>query len=305
MKMVKYLVLFFAAVCFAAQPQVANAAVGTIWGPYKEQNFYVVSKLVGKKPSDSTLARHILISYKGNQAAGEAKRTKEEAKKLADSIGAIVKADGSKFSQFVNLSSDVNSAAQGGTLGWSVSSNPQFVPEFQKFVDNSPVGATGVVETQFGYHIINIQDKKARKDDLNQKAMEQIEGVDYSEMFQSFKGNSAIMIAETANAPAKLIKDFRKKEEKPALKSAFVQETFYVGDNNLDTLVNIKSREEMIGEIIGLLQSPIQRVVSALQNKSEASGEAATEEVATPAEEETPATETPEAAAEGEAPAAE
>ena len=143
------------------QGEVANAAIGTIWGPYKEQNFYVVSKLVGKKPSDSTLSRHILISYKGNQAAGEAKRTKEEAKKLADSIGAIVKADGSKFSQFVNLSSDVNSAAQGGTLGWSVSSNPQFVPEFQKFVDNSPVGATGVVETQFGYHIINIQDKKA------------------------------------------------------------------------------------------------------------------------------------------------
>ncbi len=146
---------------------------------------------------------------------------------------------------------------------------------------------------------------KVVKNTLLQKAMEQIEGVDYSEMFQSFKGNSAIMIAETANAPAKLIKDFRKKEEKPALKSAFVQETFYVGDNNLDTLVNIKSREEMIGEIIGLLQSPIQRVVSALQNKSEASGEEATEEVATPAEEETPATETPEAAAEGEAPAAE
>ena len=146
---------------------------------------------------------------------------------------------------------------------------------------------------------------KVVKNTLLQKAMEQIEGVDYSEMFQSFKGNSAIMIAETANAPAKLIKDFRKKEEKPALKSAFVQETFYVGDNNLDTLVNIKSREEMIGENIGLLQSPIQRVVSALQNKSEASGEAATEEVATPAEEETPATETPEAAAEGEAPAAE
>ena len=145
---------------------------------------------------------------------------------------------------------------------------------------------------------------KVVKNTLLQKAMEQIEGVDYSEMFQSFKGNSAIMIAETANAPAKLIKDFRKKEEKPALKSAFVQETFYVGDNNLDTLVNIKSREEMIGEIIGLLQSPIQRVVSALQNKPE-TVEAKAEEAA-PAVEEAPATETPETpAAEGEAPAAE
>ena len=137
---------------------------------------------------------------------------------------------------------------------------------------------------------------KVVKNTLLQKAMEQIEGVDYSEMFETFKGNSALMIAETANAPAKLIKDFRKKEEKPALKSAFVQETFYVGDNNLDALVSIKSREEMIGEIIGLLQSPIQRVVSALQNKSETT-EAKAEEAA-PAVEETPAAEaTPEAPA--------
>lgn len=145
---------------------------------------------------------------------------------------------------------------------------------------------------------------KVVKNTLLQKAMEQIDGVNFSEMFETFKGNSALMIAETANAPAKLIKDFRKKEEKPALKSAFVQETFYLGDNNLDTLVSIKSREEMIGEIIGLLQSPIQRVVSALQNKSE--GTEAQAEEAAPAAEEAPAAETPETpAAEGEAPAAE
>lgn len=148
---------------------------------------------------------------------------------------------------------------------------------------------------------------KVVKNTLLQKAMEQMEGVDYSEMFETFKGNSALMIAETANAPAKLIKDFRKKEEKPALKAAFVQETFYVGDNNLDALVSIKSREEMIGEIIGLLQSPIQRVVSALQNKSE-TVEAATEEAAAPAVEETPAaeaTEAPAAESTDETPAAE
>ncbi|WP_288374617.1 50S ribosomal protein L10 [Chryseobacterium culicis] len=144
---------------------------------------------------------------------------------------------------------------------------------------------------------------KVVKNTLLQKAMEQIEGVDFSEMFETFKGNSALMIAETANAPAKLIKDFRKKDEKPALKSAFVQETFYVGDNNLDTLVSIKSREEMIGEIIGLLQSPIQRVVSALQNKSEAV-EAQAEEAA-PAVEETPAAEAPAAESTDETPAAE
>ena len=121
---------------------------------------------------------------------------------------------------------------------------------------------------------------KVVKNTLLQKAMEQIEGVDYSEMFPTFKGNSVLLISETANAPAKLIKAFRKNTEKPALKSAYLQETFYIGD---ETLANIKSKEEMLGEIIGLLQSPIQRLVSALQNKSEdASGEPVAE---TPAEE--------------------
>ncbi|HFI4795077.1 TPA: 50S ribosomal protein L10 [Elizabethkingia anophelis] len=133
------------------------------------------------------------------------------------------------------------------------------------------------------------------KNTLLQKAMEQIEGVDYSEMFETFKGNSALMIADTANAPAKLIQGFRKNAEKPALKSAYLQETFYIGDNQLSTLANIKSREEMIGEIIGLLQSPIQRVVSALQNKPETVEAKAEEAAPAPAVEETPA---PEAAVE-------
>ncbi len=146
---------------------------------------------------------------------------------------------------------------------------------------------------------------KVVKNTLLQKALEQIEGVDYSEMFPTFKGNSAIMISETANAPAKLIQGFRKKAEVPALKSAYLQETFYVGDENLAALVSIKSREEMIGEIITLLQSPLRNVLSALQNKDEANGEA--EEV-TPAVEEVQAEETPapEASAEAtDAPSAE
>lgn len=144
---------------------------------------------------------------------------------------------------------------------------------------------------------------KVVKNTLLQKAMEQIEGVDYSEMFESFKGNSALMISETANAPAKLIQNFRKKAEIPALKAAYLQETIYVGDENLGTLANIKSREEMIGEIIGLLQSPIRNVLSALQNKEEATGKA---EEAAPAEE-TPAAEAaPVASADAtEAPSAE
>ncbi|MCZ2084896.1 MAG: 50S ribosomal protein L10 [Flavobacteriales bacterium] len=139
---------------------------------------------------------------------------------------------------------------------------------------------------------------KVVKNTLLQKALEQIEGVDYSEMFPTFKGNSAIMISETANAPAKLIQGFRKKAEIPALKSAYLQETFYVGDENLATLVSIKSREEMIGEIITLLQSPLRNVLSALQNKDEANGNA---EEAAPVAEEVQAEETPAAEAATEA----
>ena len=144
----------------AIKDKVSSAAVGTTFGPYKEQNFYVVSKLLDKKPSDSTLSRHILVTYKGNQAAGAETRTKEAAKKLADSIGAVVKADPSKFTEFLKYSSDPNSAAQGGSVGWTTPATP-FVPEYLSFLANNGKGATAVVETQFGYHIINIEDKKS------------------------------------------------------------------------------------------------------------------------------------------------
>ena len=144
----------------AIKDKVSSASVGTTFGPYKEQNFYVVSKLLDKKPSDSTLSRHILVTYKGNQAAGAETRTKEAAKKLADSIGAVVKADPSKFTEFLKYSSDPNSAAQGGSVGWTTPATP-FVPEYLSFLANNGKGATAVVETQFGYHIINIEDKKS------------------------------------------------------------------------------------------------------------------------------------------------
>jgi peptidyl-prolyl cis-trans isomerase D len=144
----------------AIQGQIATAAIGQTFGPYKEQNFYVVSKLLDKKTSDSTLSRHILIAFKGSPAGEGVTRSKEQAKKLADSIGAIVKATPAKFTEFIKLSNDPSSAAQGGSLGWTTPETP-FVPEFLTYLANNPKGATGVVETQFGYHIINIEDKKA------------------------------------------------------------------------------------------------------------------------------------------------
>ncbi|ROI08024.1 peptidylprolyl isomerase [Chryseobacterium sp. H3056] len=144
----------------AIKDKVATAAIGTTFGPYKEQNFYVVSKLLDKKPSDSTLSRHILVTYKGNQVGGAETRSKEEAKKLADSIGNAVKADPSKFAEFLKYSADPGSAAQGGSVGWTTPETP-FVPEYLNFLANNGKGATAVVETQYGYHVINIEDKKS------------------------------------------------------------------------------------------------------------------------------------------------
>jgi len=103
------------------------------------------------------------------------------------------------------------------------------------------------------------------KNTLLAKAMEASEK-EFGELPETLKGNTSLMFSETGNGPAKLIKNFRKKSDKPLLKGAFVEEAIYVGDENLDTLVNIKSKEEMIGEIISLLQSPAKNVISGLKS---------------------------------------
>lgn len=103
------------------------------------------------------------------------------------------------------------------------------------------------------------------KNTLLAKAMESSEK-DFGELSSVLKGNTSIMLAETGNAPAKVIKEFRKKNAKPILKGAFVEEEVYLGDENLEALVNIKSKEEVIGDIVGLLQSPAKNVISALKS---------------------------------------
>ena len=103
------------------------------------------------------------------------------------------------------------------------------------------------------------------KNTLLAKAMERAEK-DFGELPEILKGNTSLKIAETGNAPAKVIKEFRKNSKRPILKGAFVEEAIYVGDDQLDNLVNIKSKEELIGDIIGLLQSPAKNVISALQS---------------------------------------
>ena len=103
------------------------------------------------------------------------------------------------------------------------------------------------------------------KNTLLAKAMEASDN-DYGDLPSVLTGNSAIFISDIANAPGRIIKDFRKKSDKPVLKGAYINSEVYIGDDQLDALATIKSKEELIGEIIGLLQSPAQRVISALQN---------------------------------------
>ncbi len=103
------------------------------------------------------------------------------------------------------------------------------------------------------------------KNTLLEKAMEASDR-DFGNLPSVLKGNTSVMYSETGNAPAKVIKAFRKKSDKPLLKGAFIEEAVYIGDNQLDMLVDIKSKEELLGEIIGLLQSPAKNVISALKS---------------------------------------
>lgn len=104
------------------------------------------------------------------------------------------------------------------------------------------------------------------KNTLLKKAMERVEAKEFDGVYDSLKGNTAIMISEVGNAPAKIIETFRKKSEKPVLKAAWIDSAVYVGDDQLKNLVSLKSKEELVGEIIGLLQSPLKTVVSQLQS---------------------------------------
>ena len=103
------------------------------------------------------------------------------------------------------------------------------------------------------------------KNTLLKRALEQSE-VNFEELYPVLKGTTSIIFTNSGNTPAKLIKEFRRKHDKPLLKGAYVQESVYVGDNMLDALISIKTKQELIGDIIMLLQSPAKNVISALQS---------------------------------------
>lgn len=103
------------------------------------------------------------------------------------------------------------------------------------------------------------------KNTLLKKAMENVDR-EFDELYETLKGNTSIMFAEAGNVPAKMIKEFRKKSDKPIIKGAFIEEMTYLGDDQLDFLISIKSKDELVADIIALLQSPAKNVVSALQS---------------------------------------
>lgn len=107
------------------------------------------------------------------------------------------------------------------------------------------------------------------KNTLLQKAMEGVEDKTFDEVYGVLKGNTSLMISDTANAPAKLIKEFRKKADKPILKAAYIEEAIYVGDDKIEALSSLKSKEELIGDVILLLQSPTKNVISSLQSSGQ------------------------------------
>lgn len=146
---------------------------------------------------------------------------------------------------------------------------------------------------------------KVAKNTLIKKALESLDAEKYAGVYDSLHKVTALMFSENPKDPAVIISGFRKENngEKPVLKAAFINGDVFTGDNQLKALTQIKTKNELIGEIIGLLQSPIQRVLGALQNKENAKGAEAAVEAAPVAEAKTE--EAPKAEAAPEAPAAE
>jgi len=103
------------------------------------------------------------------------------------------------------------------------------------------------------------------KNTLLKKAFDQIGG-EFSELESTLKGSTAVMFCTVANVPARLIKEIRKTNKKPILKGAYVEESVYVGDDQLEALVNVKSKEELIGDVIALLQSPMKNLLGSLNS---------------------------------------
>ena len=134
-------------------------ATGEIYGPYMFNDYYCISKALGRKAGAKSKASHILISWEGTQVPNKKeKRTKEQAQAKATELLAQAQANPGNFFMLAMTNSDDSSAQQGGDLGYFAPG--QMVKPFNDFVFNNPIGKIGLVETEFGYHIINVTDKQ-------------------------------------------------------------------------------------------------------------------------------------------------
>ncbi len=143
---------------------ISSLSVGSVYGPYKEGNYYELAKLIDvKQMPDSVKARHILLPFLGSRSADPTNaRTEEEVKKTADSLATIFKRDNSEFADLAKeLSSDKQSGAKGGDLDWF--NYGRMVPEFRDYSFEGNVGDIGVVKTAFGFHIIEIEGQKNKQ----------------------------------------------------------------------------------------------------------------------------------------------
>ncbi|MDX1753207.1 MAG: peptidylprolyl isomerase [Salinimicrobium sediminis] len=140
-----------------------NLGEGEIYGPFQFNGSWRVSRLIETAQiPDSSKAAHILVAWQGSPVGGQVTRTKEEAKALADSLSGVVKSDRTKFAELASeFSADASNKEDGGDLGWF--SPGMMVPAFNDFVFTNNEGTIGVVETQFGYHVINIQEQTDRE----------------------------------------------------------------------------------------------------------------------------------------------
>ncbi len=138
-----------------------NLPVGEVYGPYKDGQFMKISKVIAQKQlHDSIKVNHIMISWKGVPSAGDTERTKEGAKTLADSLLAVVKSDNSKFADLAKTySADTSTKDKGGDLGY-INPSSQWVSILKDYPIENEEGSTDVVETDYGYHVVSIEEKK-------------------------------------------------------------------------------------------------------------------------------------------------
>lgn len=145
--------------------------------------------------------------------------------------------------------------------------------QYNNFYITNTESLTVAQVTTLRRHCFNKQvEMKVAKNTLIKKALESLDNAKYAGVYESLNNVTALLFSENPKEPALILSSFRKanNNEKPALKAAFINGDVFVGDNQLVALTKIKSKNELIGEVIGLLQSPIQRVVGALQNRPEA-----------------------------------